>query len=148
MYPLYTTLRQLFQSTRNYISSSQGINGSDEHPRDIERDVSLADNDGFIARQVRREIGEFGQAIVPSHELSSRINAFQGGLPRNSKLLVLRRSISKEYRIIVVHQGGERDGAAIRTVTSLANRHISDKGEVGGSSNLLKFVLAILGYAA
>ena len=49
-----------------------------EHPRDVDRDVAVADHDGALGRaEVDLEVGVVGMAVVPADELGRRVGARQ-----------------------------------------------------------------------
>ena len=50
-----------------------------EHPRDVEGDVAVPDDDRALVREVELEVLEVGVAVVPGDEL--------GGRPRSGKIL-------------------------------------------------------------
>ena len=74
-----------------------------QHPRDVDRDVPVADHDGARARQVERLVGVRGVAVVPGDELGGgdRPRAVVAG---DSQPVVGRRADRVDDRVVALEQ--------------------------------------------
>ena len=75
------------------------LNRQRQHPRDIERNVAVADHDRALARQVEVHVGVIGVAVVPGDELRRRLAAGQilTGYPQPP---VTRSSDRVQHRVV------------------------------------------------
>ena len=73
--------------------------GQREHPRDVERNVAVADHDHALSRQVEGEVLEVGVAVVPGDELGRRPRALEV-LARDPELAVGLRAEGVDDRVV------------------------------------------------
>lgn len=107
MYPLDTAGGQSLKSMRSDVRFLQDIDILEEHPGHIKGDIPLADNYSvFAPSQVRRKAGVFWEAIVPSDELSSRVDPLQTRLPGDAEFLVLGCAVGKDNGVVVTEESG------------------------------------------
>ena len=87
-----------------------------QHPRDVDRDVPVADHDRALARQVERLVGVRGVAVVPGDELGGGDRP-RAVVARDSQPVVGRRADRVDDRVVALeqvlrrHVGAELDAA-------------------------------------
>ena len=64
--------RRSRRSRRPWCRSARAPPGQREHPRDVEGDVAVPDDDRALVREVELEVLEVGVAVVPGNELGGR----------------------------------------------------------------------------
>ena len=73
----HLALRELLERVLGDVGAREGVGARHEHARDVEGDVSVAEDDGALMRQVECAAGVVGVAVVPGHELGGGVAAWQ-----------------------------------------------------------------------
>lgn len=119
------------------IGPSKSIHIRKKDPRNIKGHISLTDNHRILAAcQIRLEVSVFREAVVPSNKGTGRMYAAQSFLTRNTQLLVLRRPVREQNRIVVWLQYRQRQ--------VMADIDITNKIEARGCCDFSKTIFAVL----
>ena len=103
--------------------------GQREHPRDVEGDVAVPDDDRALVREVELEVLEVGVAVVPGDEL--------GGRPRAGKVLAGDAEAPIGLRADRVDHGVvERRELVVRDVAS--DLHVAEEAKARTRGDLLE----------
>ena len=113
--------RQGIVGVRHDIAAVEFTRSLAQDPRDIERDVAVADHHGGSPGQIGVQLGELRVAVVPADKgcAAEHITQLLSGDPRG---LVIRRAGGQHDRIVQLLQHGNRHIAA--------DHHVADKPDV------------------
>ena len=65
--------RQALESVVGHVGADELVVAQRQHPREVESDVAVADDDRPLAGKVEGPIGEVGVPVVPADELHGRV---------------------------------------------------------------------------
>src|SRR4051812_20772679 len=104
------------------------VSGEGQHPRDIGRDVPVADHDDALAGEIEFAIGEVGVGVVPIDELGGWMRSGKF-LARDAELAVRRGAVGEDDRVVALTQlvHGE----------VLAHLDVAEEAELGPGRRLL-----------
>ena len=120
-----------------HVCVAQTIDVAKKGSRNIQSDIAMADDDSCItAGEIWVEAGILRKPIIPSHECTRRVYTLDSIFAGNSEGTILASAIGEEDCAVVVAKLWERDVSA--------NLDVPDEVEIGGSSNFVETVLAVL----
>ena len=94
------------------VGLAQLVGAQREHPRAVDRDVAVADDDDPLAvAEVELAVGVVGMAVVPAHEGGGRLGSRQV-LAGDAELPVGRRADRVDHRVVALEQVGAMQVAA------------------------------------
>ncbi len=117
-------LGQYLESVRGNIGTPQLIRRLGENPADIDRDVSLTDDDGLLMRQIESQVAVIGMAVIPADKFACRVAACQmfPGYP---------------HRSVGMRSAGEHDG--VITILELLHADVAPDRDIAEESKPRRF---------
>ncbi len=99
----YRALAQRGERVVGDVGARQLVGVAGEEPRDIGRDVAVADDDRGLVRQIGREVAEVRVAVVPADE-RGRGQAAGQVLTRGCRGAVRLRAHGVDHRVVAAHE--------------------------------------------